>query len=64
MKAYIIFPKIKDAALARWLSELEHCAVLQKVGGSILGQGTYVGCGFDLPSGHAGEATNRWFSLT
>ena len=34
-------------ALARWLSQLRHHPVHQKVVGSIPGQGTCLGCGFD-----------------
>ena len=34
-------------ALLRWLSWLEHRSIHQKVGSSILGQGTCLGCGFD-----------------
>ena len=30
----------------------------QKVAGSIPGQNTYLGCGFDPQSGHVQEATN------
>ena len=43
-------------ALAGWLSWLEHHPVHQKVAGSIPGQGTYPGCGFDPLSGSLPEA--------
>ena len=34
-----------------WAIWLEHCPIHQKVGGSIPGQGTYQGYGFDSQSG-------------
>ena len=40
------------AALAGWLSRLDHHPVHQKVAGSIPGQGTDLGCGFNPWSGH------------
>ena len=51
-------------AMARWLGWLEHHPIHQKVAGSIPGQGTYLGCGFDLRSGRVWEATDRCFSIT
>ena len=61
-----LLPEAQDSqgALAGWLSWLEHRPIHQNVAGSICGQGTYPGCGFDPQSGHIREATNRCFSLT
>ena len=43
--------KIGDAPWPLWLSWLECCPMQQKVVGSIPGEGTYLGCGFDPQSG-------------
>ena len=51
-------------APARWLSWLEHRRTHQWVGGLLPSQGTYLGGRFDPWSGHIGEATDRYFSLT
>ena len=48
--------------LEPWPSCLEHCHVNRKVTGSIPGQGTYLGCGFDPRLGCMWEATYRYFS--
>ena len=45
-------------ALAGWLSWLEHHTIKQKVVGSILSQGTCLGCRLDPQSGHIQEATD------
>ena len=50
--------KRKELALARWHGGWECCPIHQKVAGSISGQGTYVGCGFNPQFGHVWEATN------
>lgn len=39
-------------AWLEWLSWFEHCLVHQKAPGSVPGQHTYPGCGFDLRPGH------------
>ena len=36
----------------------------QKIAGSIIGQGTDLGCGFDPLLGHVWEATDRCFSFS
>ena len=49
-----------------WLcgsSWLEHCPIHQKVTGSILGQGTCLGCKFNPRSWHVQEATDQYFSF-
>ena len=56
--------KRRHIALAGWLRRLEHCLIQQKVVGSIPGQGTCLGCGFDLGSGCVREATNRCFCFS
>ena len=56
--------KYLRTALARWLSWLEHHSTLQKVVGSIPGQGTFPGCWFSPWSGRVEEATDPCFSLT
>ena len=43
---------------------LRSAAVHQKVAGSIPNQDRYLGCGFDLQSGHIREATNQCFSFS
>ena len=49
-------------ALARWLSWMERRSEHQKGVGSVAGQGTGLGCGFDPQSGHVWEATDCCFS--
>ena len=56
--------KIDKWALARWLSWLECCPIHQKVAGSIPGQGTRLGCGFNTQLAHIWEAINQCSSLT
>ena len=55
---------IRKGALAGWFSWLEHHPVQQKVMGSIPGQGTYLGSGFDPQVGYVWEATDHCFPLT
>ena len=60
-------PKVKTGplpALAGWLGWLEHRPTHQKVTGSISGQGTYLGCGFDPWLGHIQKGTNRCLFLS
>ena len=59
----VYFENFELSTLAGWLNWLEHLPVHQSVVGSILGQGTYLGCGFDPWSRPVGEATNQCFSL-
>ena len=47
-----------------WLSRLEHRPINQKVMGSIPGQDTHLGCGFEPQSGCVREVTDQCFSLT
>ena len=56
--------KQPHGALAGWLTWLECCPIHQKLGGSIPGQGTYLGCRFDSQLGCIWEATNWCFSLS
>ena len=50
------------SALAWWLSWSDCHPLHKKVVGSIPGQGTDLGCGFNSQSGPMWEATNRCFS--
>ena len=54
----------KYRTLARWLSWLEHRPIHQDVAGSILGQGTYLGCMFGPRLGCVRKATDWCFSLS
>ena len=51
-------------AQARWLSWLEHHPILQKAEVSVPDQGTCLGCGFDLQSGHILKAMSLSLSLS
>ena len=57
-------PVFKIQVLEPWLNSSVGCPVHQKVEGSILGQGTYLGCGFDPWSEHIWEAASPHFSHT
>ena len=46
----ICYTEIKNKPWPVWLSWLEPCPVDQNVAGSIPGQGTHLGCGFDPQS--------------
>ena len=64
MKPYAVTKNILTSALARWLSWLEHGPIYQEAAGSMPGQVTYIGCGFNPWLGCGQEATNKCFSLT
>ena len=51
------------STLAGWLSWMEHCPVHQNVVGSIPGQGTYLGYGFNPWSGSIWEETDQLFHV-
>ena len=55
--------KKEGKPLPVWLRCLERRLVNPKFGGLILGQGTYLGYGFNPCSGYVWEATNPCFSL-
>ena len=56
--------KKEIVALVRLLSVLVHRLIHQKAAGSILSQGTYLGCGFKPRLGHVQEENNQClFSL-
>ncbi|KAF6074873.1 hypothetical protein HJG60_009296 [Phyllostomus discolor] len=49
LQSFVSLPiKTHDHPLPVWLSWLEHCPIHQKTGGLIPGQGTRLGCAFDL----------------